>query len=177
LAAMVPCRPCWRQPFVELCANVRPPPCMSEQTLPDEENDEIAVKVREVLARRRMTRQHLADQAKISLSTLEKALSGQRPFTLASVVRLDAALCLTLRRPTPAKAMAAARLAGIAPEELGSYARPAVSWIEGGYLTIRPSFSNPESIYAYRTEISWSDDKGHLVFKEADRIDAAYTQD
>ena len=150
---------------------------MSEQTLPDEENDEIAVKVREVLARRRLTRQHLADQAKISLSTLEKALSGQRPFTLASVVRLEAALGLTLRRPTPAKAMAAARLAGIAPEELGSYARPAVSWIEGGYLTIRPSFSNPESIYAYRTEISWSDDKGHLVFKEADRIDAAYTQD
>src|SRR4029078_4310286 len=117
------------------------------------------------------------DQAKISLSTLEKALSGQRPFTLASVVRLEAALGLTLRRPTPAKAAAAARLAGIAPEELGSYARPAVSWIEGGYLTIRPSFLNPESIYAYRTEISWSDDKGHLVFKEADRIDAAYTQD
>jgi transcriptional regulator with XRE-family HTH domain len=150
---------------------------MSEQIISHEENDEIAVKVREALARRRITRQYLADQAMISLSTLEKALSGHRPFTLASVVRLEAALGVTLRRSTPAKAAAAARLAGIAPEELGSYARAAVSWIEGGYLTVRPSFSNPESIYAYRTEIAWSDDKGHLIFKESERIDAAFTQD
>ena len=150
---------------------------MSEQIISHEENDEIAFKVREALARRRITRQYLADQAMISLSTIEKALSGHRPFTLASVVRIEAALGVTLRRPTAAKAAIAARLAGVAPEELGSYARPAVTWIEGSYLTVRPSFSNPESIYAYKTEIVWSDDKGHLVFKEAERIDAAFTQD
>ena len=150
---------------------------MSEQTLPDEENDEIAVKVREVLARRRLTRQHLADQAKISLSTLEKALSGQRPFTLASIVRLEAALGLTLRSPSPAKLAATSRLTGIAPEELGSYARRAVSWIEGDYVTVRPSFSNPDSIYAYRTLIAWNEEKSHLTFKESERVDAAFTQD
>jgi transcriptional regulator with XRE-family HTH domain len=145
---------------------------MSEQIISRDENDEIAGKVREALARRRITRRYLADQAMISLSTLEKALSGQRPFTLASLVRIEAALGLTLRQRAPAKVST-----GIAPQELGSYARPAVSWIEGDYLTIRPSFSNPESIYAYRTEIGWSEDKGHLVFKEADRVDSAFTQD
>jgi transcriptional regulator with XRE-family HTH domain len=150
---------------------------MSEHIISNEENDEIAVKVREALARRRISRQFLADQAMISLSTLEKALSGHRPFTLVSIVRLEAALGVTLRRSTQAKSTVQARLSGIAPEELGSYARPAVTWIEGNYLTVRPSFSNPESIYAYRTEIAWSDDKGHLIFKEAERVDAAFTQD
>jgi transcriptional regulator with XRE-family HTH domain len=45
--------------------------------------------IREELAKRRMTRAGLAEKAKISLSPLEKALSGQRPFTLATVVRLE----------------------------------------------------------------------------------------
>lgn len=149
---------------------------MTDQTLSAEENDAVADMVREALARRRITRQYLADQAKISLSTLEKALSGQRPFTLASIVRLEAALGITLRRATPAKLAAAARHSGIAPEDLGSYARPAVSWIEGDYVTVRPSFSNPESIYTYLTCISWSEERAHLIFKESERIDAAFTQ-
>lgn len=150
---------------------------MTDQTLPAEENDAVADMVREALARRRITRQYLADQAKISLSTLEKALSGQRPFTLASIVRLEAALGLTLRRTTPAKLAAASRFTGIAPEDLGSYARPAVSWIEGEYVTVRPSFSNPDSIYAYLTCIAWNEEKSHLTFKESERVDAAFTQD
>ena len=150
---------------------------MTDQTLSTSDNEEVAVQIREALARRRITRRYLADQAKISLSTLEKALSGQRPFTLASIVRLEAALGLSLRQATPAKTAAAARLAGIAPEDLGSYARPAVSWIEGDYLTVRPSFSNPDALYAYRTNIAWNDEKSHLVFRESDRVDAEFTQD
>ena len=150
---------------------------MTDQTLSAEENDAVADVVREALARRRITRQYLADQAKISLSTLEKALSGQRPFTLASIVRLEAALGITLRHATPAKLAAAARLSGIAPEDLGSYARRAVSWIEGDYVTVRPSFSNPDAVYAYRTAIAWQEEKSHLVFRESERVDAAFTQD
>ena len=149
---------------------------MTEQTLSAEENDAVADIVREALARRRITRRYLADQAKISLSTLEKALSGQRPFTLASIVRLEAALGLTLRHETTAKLAATAHLTGIAPEELGSYARRAVTWIEGDYVTVRPSFSNPDAIYAYRTAIAWSAEKSHLVFRESERVDAAFTQ-
>ncbi|HEX6661809.1 MAG TPA: hypothetical protein VF067_08080, partial [Sphingomicrobium sp.] len=49
----------------------------------------VALIVREELARRRLSRQWLADQARVSLSTLEKALVGSRPFTLTTVVRLE----------------------------------------------------------------------------------------
>jgi hypothetical protein len=50
--------------------------------LSDAQSRGLAAKVREELARRRISRQRLADEAKISLSTLEKALNGSRPFTL-----------------------------------------------------------------------------------------------
>ena len=69
---------------------------MSDDDLSDSESKAIGHAIREELARKRLTRQHLADKAKISLSTIEKALSGQRPFTLASVVRLEEALQLPL---------------------------------------------------------------------------------
>ena len=148
---------------------------MTEPRLTSAENDSVAALVREALALRRITRHALADQARISLSTLEKALSGQRPFTLASIVRLEAALGVTLRGSRPANTDSA-RPAGVAPEELGSYGRPAVSWIEGDYVTVRPSFSIAESLYAYLTTISWSEKNAHLIFKESERVDAAFTQ-
>ena len=63
-----------------------------EIRLTDEQSRVIATLIREELARRRISRQLLADQAKISISTLEKALSGRRPFTLATTIRLEQAL-------------------------------------------------------------------------------------
>ena len=65
--------------------------------------EEIAQKVREELARRRMSRQGLADLARISISTLEKALAGRRSFTLATVIRLEEALGTSLRGGIPAQ--------------------------------------------------------------------------
>lgn len=62
-----------------------------------EANHDCAQKIREELARRRLTRQQLAHDAKLSLSTLEKALSGRRPFTLATIIRLEQALGIGLR--------------------------------------------------------------------------------
>ena len=50
------------------------------------------MRLREELARRRMSRASLADHAKISLSSLEKPLSGQRPFTDQALVRIETAL-------------------------------------------------------------------------------------
>jgi hypothetical protein len=52
-----------------------------------------------------------------------------------------------------------------------------VSWIEGTYLTLRPSFGGGDAIYAYRTEIGWEEERGYLTFREAERVDAAFTQD
>ena len=53
-----------------------------ENELSDELSRQVAETIREEIARRRMSRQALAEQAKLSLSTLEKALGGRRPFTL-----------------------------------------------------------------------------------------------
>lgn len=147
---------------------------MSEQNLSPAESEAIAKAIREELARRRMSRQQLADVAKISLSTLEKALSGQRPLTIATAVRLEEALKRSLRAGNVADV---SRIPGIAPEALGSYARPSVQWIEGDYLTIRPSFSTPGAYYAYRTSILWEPVKSHLIFCESERLDVAFTQE
>ena len=76
---------------------------LSEKQLSDEQSRSVAALVREQLARRRISRQHLADQAKISISTLEKALSGRRPFTLATTIRLEEALGVSLRKGNGAR--------------------------------------------------------------------------
>jgi len=142
---------------------------VSDKQLSDEQSRAVAALIREQLARRRISRQHLADQAKISISTLEKALAGRRPFTLATTVRLEEALGVALRK-------AGADFAGLAPAELGFYSRPAVAFIEGCYLTLRPSFGDPTAIYAYRTEICWDADCSSLIFRESERIDAEFAQ-
>src|SRR5437762_401366 len=63
-----------------------------DKQLSAEQSRQVAEQVREELARRRISRQALAEQAKLSLSTLEKVLGGRRPFTLATTVRLEQAL-------------------------------------------------------------------------------------
>ncbi|QAY75725.1 helix-turn-helix transcriptional regulator [Sphingosinicella sp. BN140058] len=138
------------------------------------QSNAVATKVREELARRRRSRQWLADEARISISTLEKALSGRRPFTLGTVVRLEEALTTRLRdAPIAPAPQADSRLA---PEELGAYARAGVRWLEGHYLTLRPSIDEPGAIYAYRTVISWDDSRNLLQFAESARLDSDFTQ-
>jgi transcriptional regulator with XRE-family HTH domain len=140
------------------------------EELSQAQSDAIALAVREELARRRISRQRLADDARISISTLEKALNGNRGFTLATIIRLEQALGVPLR--TPSRADIAADLQ--APAELGAYSRAAVRVLEGGYLTLRPSFEVKDAIYAYRTDLYW--DGGKLAFAESERLDAANAQ-
>ena len=139
-----------------------------------EGSESVALLVREELARRRQSRQWLADEAKVSLSTLEKALAGRRPFTLATVVRLEDALGTNLR--ASGRKAPDAPASAFAPESMGAYARPAVQWLEGSYLTLRPSFSEPGALYAYLTGIAWDEAAGHLVFSETARLDTQYEQ-
>jgi transcriptional regulator with XRE-family HTH domain len=146
---------------------------MQDRDLLEAETREVGHRVREQLARRRISRQALADKAKISLSTLEKSLSGTRPFTLATTIRLEEALGVPLR-PGPAPARAISQ--DLAPEHMGAYARTAVRWIEGRYLTLRPSFGSPGDIFAYVTTIRWVDEAGHLGFAESQRLDARFEQ-
>lgn len=145
---------------------------LSDGQLSDEQSREIAETIREEIARRRISRQALAEQAKLSLSTLEKALGGRRPFTLATTVRLEQALGVSLRKSTVAPSPTAGN--DVAPDGLGSYSHRAVTWIEDVYITLRPSFGDKDAIFAYRTEIVWEPKVSSLVFREGERTDAAY---
>lgn len=140
-----------------------------------DESDALSVRLRQELARRRMTRQALADAAKISISTLEKVLAGRRTFTLATIVRLEEGLGLNLLS-TPKANGAAVVPTENAPDELGNYSRASVAWLEGSYLTVRPSLGEKNAVYAYRTDISWDDMTARLLFREAERVDTDYVQ-
>ncbi len=59
----------------------------SDKELSEGQSRKIAATIREELARRRISRQQIAEKAKLSISTLEKVLGGSRPFTLATTVR------------------------------------------------------------------------------------------
>ena len=149
-----------------------------DKQLSAEQSRQVAELVREELARRRISRQALAEQAKLSLSTLEKVLGGRRPFTLATTVRLEQALGVPLRKGKGGDATSPASAVNgeVSPDGLGAYSRRAVAWLEGTYITVRPSFGDKEAIYAYRTDIAWDAASSSLVFREGERLDAAYTQ-
>jgi transcriptional regulator with XRE-family HTH domain len=127
--------------------------------------------VREEIARRRISRQMLADLAKISLSTLEKALAGTRPFTLATIIRMEEALGTRLR---PVASQAPSH--DFAPELMGAYSRAGVKWIEGRYLTIRPSFKSAGDLFTYLITIRWLGEDGYLGFAESQRLDSKFEQ-
>jgi transcriptional regulator with XRE-family HTH domain len=148
---------------------------LSDKQLSAEQSRQVAETVREEIARRHISRQSLADKAKLSLSTLEKVLGGRRPFTLATTVRLEQALGVALRKAQEV-APAPATNGGIAPDSLGSYSRRAAAWLEGTYVTVRPSFGDETAVYAYRTEIAWDAAASCLLFREGERQDAAFTQ-
>ena len=98
-----------------------------DKQLSAEQSLQVAETVREEIARRRISRQSLAEQAKLSLSTLEKVLGGRRPFTLATMVRLEQALGVSLRK-APAESAANG---DVSPDDLGAYSRRSVAWLEG----------------------------------------------
>ncbi len=146
-----------------------------DKQLSAEQSRQISETIREEIARRRISRQSLAEQAKLSLSTLEKVLGGRRPFTLATTVRLEQALGVSLRKAVPAAAPIPVN-GDVAPDGLGSYSRRAVARLEGTYLTVRPSFGVKDAIYAYHTVIAWDAAVPGLVFKEGERLDVDFSQ-
>jgi transcriptional regulator with XRE-family HTH domain len=147
-----------------------------DKQLSAEQSRQVAETIREEIARRHISRQSLAEQAKLSLSTLEKVLGGRRPFTLATTVRLEQALGVSLRKTKDAPAAVPVN-GDIAPDSLGAYSRRAVMRIEGAYVTVRPSFGgDKDAVYAYRTEIAWDEAASSLLFREGERLDAVYSQ-
>jgi transcriptional regulator with XRE-family HTH domain len=144
---------------------------MDDHHYSDDDLHQIGQKVREEIARRRISRPALAEMAKVSLSTLEKALAGTRPFTLHTIIRIEEAFKISLRpdaQPTPAPHHA--------PDYMGAYSRSAVQWIEGRYLALRPSFGTPGDIFSYIITIRWISETGYLGFEESERADGRFEQ-
>jgi transcriptional regulator with XRE-family HTH domain len=147
----------------------------ADKQLSPEQSRQVAETIREEIARRRISRQTLAEQAKLSLSTLEKVLGGRRPFTLATTVRLEQALGVSLRKALETPSAITVN-GDVSPDGLGAYSRRSAAWLEGVYITVRPSFGAKGAIYAYHTDIGWDPAASSLVFREGERMDAAYSQ-
>ena len=141
---------------------------LQDEWLDEARAAEIARKVREELARRRISRQALADLARISISTLEKALSGQPLLHPGDGDPAGGgARHLAARRGAGAGRAAS----GAAPDELGGYGHGAVRWLEGRYLTLRPLFGADPGIHAYLVTIGWDEASSRLLFAESERLD------
>ena len=113
-----------------------------DKQLSAEQSRQIAETIREEIARRRISRQSLAEQAKLSLSTLEKVLGGRRPFTLATTVRLEQALGVPLRKGKahdPAPPSVATANGEVSPDGLGAYSRRAVTWLAANVIRSKRS--------------------------------------
>ena len=95
-----------------------------DKQLSAEQSRQVAETIREEFARRRISRQSLAEQAKLSLSTLEKVLGGRRPFTLATTVRLEQALGVSLRKAPDVAPVTAPVNGDVAPDRLGRLFAP-----------------------------------------------------
>ena len=149
----------------------------SKSSSPTSRAASVAALIREELARRRISRQRLADQAKISISTLEKALSGRRPFTLATTIRLEEALGVSLRRAAADRAAAGAAAAR-------ARARRARLLLAARRLVDRGRLPHAAAVVRRRRAPSTptaprsagTTRSSCLIFRESERQDAIFTQ-
>jgi hypothetical protein len=134
---------------------------------------------------KKMTQAELADAADCHEKTIQNLLSGrsvrdQTLFDVCMVLGLDfdrvKAAWLGEHAGTPgASAPEVGGVGGnVAPVYMGAYTRAGVDHYIGSYLTLRPAFTTPGAIVAYRTDISWDADWPSLLFEEHDRPDAPY---
>ena len=63
----------------------------------------------------------------------------------------------------------------VAPTYMGAYTRAAVDHYIGTYLTVRPSFTDPQTIVAYKTQVAWDADWPSLLFEESGRPDMPFS--
>ena len=146
----------------------------TDKQLSDEQSRQVAATIREELARRRISRQHLAEQAKISISTLEKALVRPPAVHACDDGAAGGGARRVAAQGGPTAPAPPRPLTALAPDELGSYSRRAVSVDRGQLPDAAAVVRRPGAIYAYRTEICWDAKQPRcLIFRESERLDAA----
>lgn len=139
------------------------------------------IRIRTAMIEKKLTQAELADAADCHEKTVQNLLQGkhvrdQTLFDVCMVLGLDfdeikSALTGNSWRDEPGRPSLNKE---VAPVYMGAYTRAAVEDYVGSYLTIRPAFAAPDTIVAYRTDISWDGDWPSLYFQERDRPDAPY---
>lgn len=144
-------------------------------------------RIRLALIEKKMTQAELADAADCHEKTIQNLLAArtvrdQTLFDVCMVLGLDfddlkqdwsgAGPPGSPLRDEPGQPGAAVE---IAPVYMGAYSRAAVDHLIGYYLTIRPAFTIPDVIIAYRTDITWDASWPSLLFEERNRPDAPYS--
>ena len=143
--------------------------------------------LRTAMIEKKMTQAQLADAADCHEKTVQNLLGGrsvrdQTLFDVCMVLGLDYEDVRDNWHGSVAQGTGADSGEGpavhggsVAPLYMGAYTRDAVDQYLGTYLTLRPAFSTPEKIVAYRTEITWDEGWPSLLFQEYDRPDAPYS--
>lgn len=153
---------------------------MPEHSQPNDRAAAIA-KIRTAMIEKKMTQAELADTACCHEKTVQNLIAGRQ---VRDQTLFDVCAVLGLDFPSIKEAWSGAGVSGpmelkgegglAAPVYMGAYTKAAVDHYIGSYLTLRPSFSKPDTLVAYRTEIVWDPDWPSLLFEETDRPDVTY---
>lgn len=150
-------------------------------TKPDHE--QALTQIRTAMIEKKLTQAELADAADCHEKTIQNLLAGrsvrdQTLFDVCMVLGLDFVRLKDLWHgaAAPGGPMELKGEGGgnVAPVYMGAYSRAAVDHFLGSYLTLRPSFTLPDVIVAYRTDILWDPEWPSLLFEERERPDAPY---
>jgi transcriptional regulator with XRE-family HTH domain len=149
-------------------------------------------RIRLAMIEKKLTQAELADAADCHEKTVQNLMNGrsvrdQTLFDVCMVLGLDFdEIKLAWTGPPPARPAAPVQMekdmpgkpglgADVAPLYMGAYSRAAVDHYVGSYLTVRPAFTMPDTVVAYRTDISWDADWPSLLFEERNRPDAPFS--
>lgn len=145
--------------------------------------------IRTAMIEKKLTQAQLADAADCHEKTIQNLIAGrsvrdQTLFDVCTYLGLDFEDVRDNWHGSVAQApMSAVEVenwqrnstgGAVAPVYMGAYTRAAVDHYIGDYLTLRPDFTQPGVIVAYRTEIVWDEEWPSLLFQERDRPDAPY---
>lgn len=141
--------------------------------------------IRTAMIEKKMTQAELADASDCHEKTIQNLLAGrsvrdQTLFDVCMVLGLDFVRVKDSWHGAAAAPGGPMELKGegggsVAPTYMGAYSKAAVDHFIGSYLTLRPAFSVPGGIIAYRTDILWDPDWPSLLFEERERPDAPYS--
>jgi transcriptional regulator with XRE-family HTH domain len=143
------------------------------------------LRIRTAMIEKKLTQAELADAADCHEKTIQNLVNGrsvrdQTLFDVCMVLGLDfdelkATWSGGAREAGTDAPGKAGESTEIAPLYMGAYTRAGVDHCVGKYLTVRPSFSVPNTLVAYRTDITWDAGWPSLVFQEYERPDSSFS--